>query len=83
MKVTLYSTDTSKNSQLLKNYFIEKKIPFLEKQINRNEFFQGELTKVTAGFLGVPVVLIQKNNDSSQIVIGFDKGKINSILGIN
>ncbi len=82
MKVTLYSTDTSKNSQLLKNYFNEKKVPFLEKQINRNEFFQSELAKIAAGFSGVPVVLIQKEGDSSQIVIGFDKGKINSILGL-
>jgi hypothetical protein len=37
----------------------------------------------SGGFLGVPFISITKDDGTKETVVGFDKGKIDSILGIN
>ena len=40
------------------------------------------LMSSSGGFLGVPFSVIVKDDGSKENVIGFDKGKLNSVLGI-
>lgn len=82
MQVTIYSTTTCPFCQSLKKYLEEKKISFKEKMIDRDDAARKEMTKESGGFLGVPFVVIVKDDNSKETVVGFDKGKINSILGI-
>lgn len=75
--VTIYSTPTCVYCNNLKEYLSEKNIAFREVDVSLDE---KELEKMVAisGQMGVPVVEIDGN-----VVIGFDKEKINELLGIS
>ena len=72
--ITIYSTPTCVYCKSLKEYFTEKNIKFQEVDVSENE---KELEKMVAisGQMGVPVVDIE-----GEVVIGFDKEKIDEIL---
>lgn len=72
--ITIYSTPTCVYCNTLKQYLTEKHIAFQEIDVSENE---QELEKMVAisGQMGVPVVEIDGN-----VVIGFDKEKIDEIL---
>jgi hypothetical protein len=67
---------------MLKGYLKEKKFSFTEKFVDMDEAAKGELEASSGGFLGVPFTIITLDNDTQEKVIGFDKGKINTILGL-
>lgn len=67
---------------MLKDYLASKSIPFVEKLVDMDEDAQKEMTSVSGGFLGVPFTSITKDDGTKETVMGFDKGRINSILGI-
>ena len=67
---------------MLKDYLTSKTIAFTEKFVDQDEVAQKEMSSVSGGFLGVPFTLITKDDGTKETVMGFDKGKINSILGI-
>lgn len=66
---------------MLKDYFKEKSIPFTEKMVDTDDVAREEMMAVSGGFLGVPYTVITKDG-SKEGVIGFDKGKLDTILGI-
>ena len=72
--ITIYSTPTCVYCKSLKEYFTEKNIKFEEVDVSVHE---KELEKMVAisGQMGVPVVDID-----GEVVIGFDKDKIDQIL---
>jgi len=74
--ITIYSTPTCVYCKSLKEYFTEKNIKFEEVDVSMDE---KELEKMVAisGQMGVPVVDID-----GDVVIGFDKEKIDQILKI-
>ena len=74
--VIIYSTPTCVYCNTLKEYLKSKSIEFKEIDVSQNE---KELEKMVSisGQMGVPVVDIDGN-----IVIGFDKEKVNELLGI-
>jgi glutaredoxin 3 len=74
--IKIYSTPTCVYCNSLKEYLTEKKIPFTVSDVSENE---QELEKMVAisGQMGVPVVEIDDN-----VVIGFDKPKIDNLLGL-
>lgn len=67
---------------MLKDYLILKQIPFDEKLVDMDEVAQKEMGEVSGGFFGVPFVSITKDDGTHETVLGFDKGKINTVLGI-
>ena len=67
---------------MLKDYLSSKNIAFTEKLVDTNEAAQKEMSEVSGGFLGVPFSLIKKDDGTNVTVLGFDKGKIDSTLGI-
>ncbi|MCX6704054.1 MAG: glutaredoxin family protein [Candidatus Woesebacteria bacterium] len=82
MTITVYSTTTCPYCKMLKDYLKEKSLSFTEKLVDLDESAKVEMAASSGGFLGVPFTLIVKNDGTKETVVGFDKGKINSILGI-
>jgi glutaredoxin 3 len=74
--ITIYSTPTCVYCKTLKAYLTSKNIGYTEIDVSENE---KELEKMVAisGQMGVPVVDIEGN-----VVIGFDKERIDEILKI-
>ena len=75
-KVIVFSTPTCSYCNMAKRYFREKKIRFRDVDVSRDQRAAQDMQRRT-GQSGVPVILI--NNRS---IVGFDKPKINKLLGI-
>lgn len=82
MEVIVYSTTTCPYCKMLKSYLDEKSIAYTEKLVDQDDSAREEMTKASGGFLGVPYSIITKDDGSKENIIGFDKGKINSVLGL-
>lgn len=54
----------------------------MEKLVDVDETAQKEMENVSGGFLGVPFTTIAKEDGNKETVLGFDKGKLDSVLGI-
>jgi len=75
-KVIMFSTPTCTYCNQAKRYFRENKIRFRDVDVSRDTRAAADLQRRT-GQTGVPVIMI--NNRS---IVGFDKPKINQMLGI-
>lgn len=82
MQVTIYSTTTCPYCNSLKEYLDGKSIAYTEKLIDQDKAAAEEMEKESGGFKGVPFVVIIKDDQTKETVMGFDKGRINSILGL-
>ncbi len=82
MQVTIYSTTTCPYCNMLKSHLDEKSIAYKEKLVDQDDTAKDEMMKESGGFLGVPFTVITKDDGTKETVIGFDKRKINSVLGI-
>lgn len=67
---------------MLKDFLTEKNFPFTEKLVDMDEAAKQEMIASSNGFLGVPFTIITKEDGSNETVLGFDKGKLNTTLGI-
>jgi glutaredoxin len=68
---------------MLKKYLDEKNISYEEKLVDQDDAAKEEMMKDSGGFLGVPFSVITKDDGTKETVLGFDKNKINEVLGIN
>jgi len=73
-KIKVYSTPACPFCHLLKEFLKEKGVEFEEIDVSKDEEKAKEMVEKT-GQMGVPVVEID-----GQIVIGFDKEKIEKLL---
>ncbi|HPD64228.1 MAG TPA: glutaredoxin domain-containing protein [Bacteroidia bacterium] len=76
-QVIVYSTPGCSWCNTLKAYLRQQKISFREIDVSRDENAAREMVR-RSGQQGVPQTLID-----GQLVVGFDKSKINRLLGIN
>lgn len=83
MQVTIYSTTTCPYCNMLKDYLSEKGISYMEKLVDQDDTAKEEMMGESDGFMGVPFIVFLKDEGSKDKVVGFDKGKINEILGIS
>lgn len=67
---------------MLKDYLKEKNFTFTEKLVDVDEAAKTEMIASSGGFLGVPFTSIVRDDGTKETVVGFDKGKLNSVLGI-
>lgn len=74
-RVIVYSTEGCAFCMAAKEYLDENKISFEERNI-KNKDFRKEL--IDLGFMSVPVIKIEED-----IVLGFDKPRINELLRLN
>lgn len=82
MQVIVYSTTTCPYCKMLKDFLKEKSVVFTEKLVDVDETAKTEMTASSGGFLGVPFIVIIKDDGTKETIVGFDKGKLNSVLGI-
>ena len=68
---------------MLKDYLREKNIEFEDKFVDQDDAAREEMMKESEGFLGVPFTVVVKDDGSKEDIIGFDKNRINSVLGLN
>lgn len=61
----------------------EKGVAFTEKLIDQDDAAKNEMMKESDGFLGVPFVVFTKDDGAKEKVLGFDRGRVNEILGIS
>jgi glutaredoxin-like YruB-family protein len=76
-KVIVFSTPTCSFCNAAKRYFREKKIKFTDVDVSRDQRAARDMQRRT-GQTGVPVILI-----NNRPIVGFDKPKINRMLGIH
>ncbi len=76
-KIKIYSTPACPYCYLLKEYLKEKNIEFEDIDVSQNQEALQELVKKT-GAMAVPVIDID-----GEIVVGFDKEKIDKLLNLN
>lgn len=82
MQVTVYSTTTCPYCKMLKEYLAEKNISFEEKLVDQDEMARDEMVKDSGGFLGVPFTVVTKDDGTKATIIGFDKNRVNEVVGI-
>ena len=80
-KVKNYSTTTCPYCKMLKAYLSNKNIPFEEVLLDQSPD-EVQASVDSCGSMGVPCTHITKEDGSVVNVLGFDKEKINSALGI-
>lgn len=83
MQVKVYSTITCPYCKMLKDYLTEMGVGFENFFVDQDENARNEMMAASGGFLGVPFTVITKNDGSKETVLGFDKNKINQVLGLN
>lgn len=76
LNITVYSTPTCTYCNSLKNYLSSKKIPFKDIDVSKDQRAAEEMVK-KSGQQGVPQTII-----NNELVIGFDKQKIDQLLNI-
>lgn len=76
-KVLIYTTPTCPYCQQTKEYLKEKNIAYEEVDVAADSVKAQEMID-KSGQMGVPVVMID-----DEVIIGFDKEKIDKTLGLN
>ncbi len=76
-QVTVYSTPTCSWCNTLKSYFRKNHIRFTDMDVSRDQNAAAEMVRLS-GQQGVPQTVI-----NGQVIVGFDKTRINNLLGIN
>ena len=82
MTITVYSTTTCPYCKMLKDFLTQSGVNYVEKMVDVDENAKNEMSKESGGFLGVPFTLIVKDDGTKETVLGFDQGKLRTVLGI-
>jgi len=59
----------------------EKGVSYEEKLVDQNDEAKEEMMRKSDGYLGVPFTVITKEDTSEETVLGFDKKRIEEIIG--
>ena len=76
-RVIVFSTPTCSFCNTAKKYFREKGVRFRDVDVSRDQAAARDMIR-RSGQSGVPVIDI-----GGKIIVGFDRPKINKLLGIN
>lgn len=80
-EVKIYSTPTCPYCKMAKEYFKEKNIEYTDIDVAADPAAGEEMVN-KSGQMGVPVIIITKDDGSEEIIVGFAQDKINEILGL-
>lgn len=75
-RVIIFTTPTCSYCNMAKQYFRRNRIRFKDVDVSRDQAAARDLVR-RSGQMGVPVIDI-----NGKIIVGFDKPKINDLLGI-
>ena len=74
--VTIYTTDTCGYCKTAKDFFTSKGVAYTEHNVGTDLEKRKEMIE-KSGQMGVPVIFIDED-----MVVGFDKARLSSLLGI-
>jgi len=80
-KVIIYSTPVCPYCNMLKAYLSEHKIEFENKNVAADQAAAKDMVN-KSGQMGVPVSIIATDDNKEEVVIGFDKERLNQLLHI-
>ena len=80
--ITIYSTATCGFCKMLKSYLASKDIAFTEKHADEDRAIAEELFE-KSGQLGVPFTIISEDGKEDMPILGFDRHKVDEVLGLN
>ena len=80
-EVKIYSTPTCPYCKMAKEYFDEKKVEYKDIDVSADPTAGEEMVN-KSGQMGVPVIIITKDDGSEEIIVGFAQDKVNEILGL-
>jgi glutaredoxin len=78
--VTIYGTSWCGACRAARQYLTEKKIPFADKDIERDPVAARELSE-KAGKLGIPTDRVPVIDVRGRLLLGFDRARIEALLG--
>lgn len=81
-KITIYSTTTCAYCHMEKEYLDSKGITYDEIVVDKDPSRIPELLD-TCGSMGVPCTHIVKDDGSEEKILGFDKSKLDAVLGLS
>jgi glutaredoxin 3 len=84
-ELIIYSTPACGYCNILKGWLTENKVPYQDYNVATDVAKRQEMIE-KSGFLGVPVsrlVFEKDGKTTEEIVVGFDKGRMSQLLGIN
>lgn len=79
-QVTVYSTPTCPYCKMAKEFFKHHAIEFTAVDVASDEVKAEEMIQ-KSGQMGVPVIVVKQGNQED-VVVGFDQQKISELLGI-
>lgn len=82
MTVKIFSTTTCPICKMQKAYLDEKGIVYENVFVDQDAAALDEMMKLCPGCQGVPFTVITRDDGSTVQIMGFDKAKLNSELGI-
>jgi len=82
VQIIIYSTTTCPYCKMLKDYLKGKNFTYIEKLVDVDDTAKEEMMSASRGFLGVPFTTILLDSGAKETILGFDKGKIDTVLGI-
>lgn len=82
MKITLFKTTTCPYCKMEGEYLTSKGIKYEQIFVDQDSKAAEEMVKIS-GQMGVPFTVIDKDDGIKVTILGFDKDKINSALGIS
>jgi len=81
-KVVMYTTRTCPFCKMEKDYLNSRNIEFSEILVDENPNEAQKMIEIS-GQMGVPFTVITKEDSSSENILGFDKARIDSALGLS
>lgn len=83
MDVIIYTTTSCPYCKMLKDYLTEKNIEYSEKLVDQDEDARDKMAEESGGFMGVPFTVIPTDDGKKETIVGFDKGRVNQVLGLD
>jgi len=66
---------------MLHEYLTQKNIAFTQRLVDEDEQAKAEMMKVSEEYLAVPFTYIQKDDGTTQNIIGFNKRQLEEVFG--
>lgn len=78
-KITVYTTSTCAYCPMVKEWLKKKELDYEEVVLDKQPERQQEMME-KSGQMAVPVTLVQKADDSEEVIIGFNPGQLASAV---
>ena len=82
MNINVYTTSTCPYCKMLKDYLDRRGVTYTERLVDQDDTVREEMMQASGGFLGVPFTVVEKGDGMKETVVGFDRGRLNSLMGL-